>query len=74
MKASYSGLLLNGSAHGAGISASAAVDASVSVDHELAVALRNSGNGAALSASAAGDAFVSNLVSHDNYLLIFASA
>ena len=50
--------------------ASAAVDASVSVDNVLAVSLRNSANRAALSASAASDTLIRDLVSHNNILLI----
>jgi hypothetical protein len=63
-------LLSLGSTHGAGIGASAAIDAQVSVDLVLAVALGDSGNGAALGASAASDARISDLVSHGYYLLI----
>ena len=50
--------------------ASAAVDASVSVDNILAVSLRNSANRAALCASAASDTLIRNLVSHSKILLI----
>ena len=58
-----------GSGNGADVSASAAVDAQVSVDFVLAVTLGDSGNGAALGASAASDAGIGNLVSHGRYLL-----
>jgi hypothetical protein len=58
-----------GSGNGADVSASAAVDAQISVDLVLAVTLGDSGHGAALSASAASDASIGNLVSHDSYLL-----
>ena len=58
-----------GSTNGASRSASAAIDAIVSVDHELAVLFGNSGNGAFVSASAASDAFIRNLISHSMYLL-----
>ena len=49
-------LLSLGSTHGAGIGASAAIDAQVSVDLVLAVALGDSGNGATLGALSAADA------------------
>ena len=64
------GLLLLGSANGADLGTSAAVDAGISVDHVLAVAFLNSGDGAAVGASAAHDASIINLVSHDIYLLV----
>ena len=58
-----------GSGHGADVSASAAVDAQISVDLVLAVTLGDSVHGAALGASAASDAGIGNLVSHGRYLL-----
>ena len=58
-----------GSGHGADVSASAAVDAQISVDLVLAVTLGDSVHGAALGASAASDAGISNLVSQGSYLL-----
>ena len=58
------GSLRGRSAYGAYISASAALDASVSVDNELAVALGDSAYGALIGASAARDAIVRNLISH----------
>ena len=48
----------------ASVCAGAAVDALVSVDYVLAVALSDSLSGAVLSASAARDAIVGNLVCH----------
>ena len=50
--------------HGAGISASAAIDALVSVDHKLAIALGDRVHGAVGSARAAADALVGNNVCH----------
>ena len=50
---------------GALISAGTAVDADVSVDLELAVALSDSLDGALVGAGAAGDASIGNSVSHD---------
>lgn len=58
-------LVLHGSAHGAHTGTSAALDASVSIDFVLAVALSDSSHGALSLASAAADALVSDLVSHD---------
>ena len=58
-------LLLHRSAHGAGVGASTAVDASISIDLILAVALSDRGDGAAIGASAAADALSSDLVSHN---------
>jgi hypothetical protein len=55
---------LSGSANGAGASASAALDALVSIDHVLAVAFSDSVHGALSLASAAADAFVIDNVSH----------
>ena len=56
-----------GSTNGADISASAAVDAQVSVDFVLAVTLGDSGHGAALGASAASDA---GIVLHSSILVM----
>jgi len=52
------------SAYRAGVSASAATYASVSVDNILAVTLGNCGNGASVCASAASDTFIGYLISH----------
>ncbi len=57
-------LRLSRRADGAGARASAAFDAGIRVDFELAVTLRNRTHRALRSASAAGDAFVRNLISH----------
>ena len=57
-------LFLNRSTYGAGLSAVTAIDAGISVDLVLGVALSNSFNGARCSTSAAGDAIFSNLVCH----------
>lgn len=54
-----------GSAYGADIAACTALDASVSVDLVLSVALRDSAYGALISTSAAGNAIVRNLISHN---------
>ena len=65
-----------GSVYGTNTSASAAFDASVSVDNVLAVTLGDAGKGAFACASAAGNASVGNLICHDehlhrNYLYLF---
>ena len=60
---------LLGSANGAGACTSAAVDASVSVDNVLAVALGNCVYGAAVCASAARNALIGNYVCHIGILL-----
>ena len=62
-------LALLRSANGTCACASAAVDASVSVDNVLAVTLGNCVYGAAISASAASDALVRNYVCHISILL-----
>ena len=64
-------LLLSGSADGAGIRASAAIDALLGIDFVLAVAFGNRFNGAAGSAGAAGDAGIGDRISHDGNLLVF---
>jgi hypothetical protein len=58
-------LLLYGSANGARTGASAAADALVGIDHELAIALGDSIHGAIGSAGAAGDALVINNICHN---------
>jgi hypothetical protein len=58
------GLLRGRSANGASVCTSTALDAGISVDHELAVALRDGLYGALTGAGAASDAFVRNLISH----------
>lgn len=63
-------LCLLGSSDGASVCASAALDAGISVDYILSVALRNSFNGALCCASAAGDAIVRNYICHFSCLLI----
>ena len=63
-------LVLRRSTNGAGTCASAAGNASVSIDAILAVALRDSTDRALSSASAAGDAIVRNLICHVTYLLV----
>jgi hypothetical protein len=60
-------LLSLGCINRASLSASAAVQALVSVDHVLAVLLGNCIYGASVSASAASDAIVRNLVCHWKY-------
>ena len=62
---------LGGRAHGAHTGASAAGHAGVRINVELAVALGDGGNGTFLSARAAGDALVTDLISHDSYLLFY---
>jgi hypothetical protein len=57
-------LLLNRSANRAGVCASAAADAFISVDFILAISFGNARNRASLCASAAADALVGNLVCH----------
>ena len=64
-------LAFNGGTNGASASASAALDALVSIDNVLAVAFRDSVHGALSLASAAADAFVSNNVSHSSTSNIF---
>jgi len=59
-------LFLDGSTNGAAASAGTAGNAGISVDHVLAIALRDSGNGAIRSAGTASDAFVSNFVCHNS--------
>ena len=61
-------LLSLGSIHRAGVSASAAIDALVSVDYVYAVTFRDCFSGAVLSASAAGNAIIRNLVCHGHDL------
>jgi hypothetical protein len=61
-------LSLLGSANGADTGTSTALDASIGVDYELAVALGDRLNRAICSARAASDAIIRNLVSHDTYL------
>lgn len=58
-----------GSADGAAAFTSAALDASISVNNILAVALRDSTYGAICFTSTAADAFVSDNVCHLSYLL-----
>lgn len=53
-----------GSANRAGACTSAAINASVSVDNILAVALRDSAYRTSISASAASDALVRNYICH----------
>jgi len=55
-------LLLSGSAHRAGISTSAAFDALIGVDYELAIAFGNRVYGALGSASTTADALIGNYV------------
>lgn len=57
-------LLSFGSLYGAGICTSAALDALISVDNVLAVALGDSLYGALCCASAAGDAIITDNVCH----------
>ena len=59
-----------GRTNGAGVSASAAIDAQIGIDLVLGRAFLDGGNGAALGASAAHDASIGDLVSHDVVLLI----
>ena len=59
------------SAGGACTFAGAAIDASVSVDDVLIIALSDSGNGAGVSAGAAGNTSVRNCMSHDKFLLMY---
>ena len=59
-------LALNNGAHGAGASASAAGDASVT-DDVVVSALGDSAHGAGVSASAAADASVGNNICHEKY-------
>lgn len=59
-----------GRTNGAGVSASAAIDAQIGIDLVLGRAFLDGGNGAALGASAAHDASIGNLVSHNFVLLI----
>lgn len=58
-------LSLFGSAHGAGISASAAIDALIRINYILAVAFGDRFHGATVGASAASDARIRNLVCHN---------
>lgn len=62
--------VVGGSAYGAGVCTSTALDASVLVDYIFAVALGDSVNGAACCASAASDAIVRNFVCHCEILLL----
>jgi len=57
--------------HGAGIRASAALDAGVRVDHVLAIAFRDSAHGALGRAGTAGNALVRNLICHGKTLHSF---
>ena len=57
-------VLGNDSAGGAGIAASAAIQAGSCIDDVLGIALRDSASGASISARAAADTSVSNLVCH----------
>jgi hypothetical protein len=59
------GLLLGGSANGAGAGTGAAFDAGFRIDFVLSVSLGDRGNRALGSARAAADAFVGNFVSHE---------
>ena len=61
-------VFLYGSTYRAGISASAALNALVSVDYILAVTLRNAAGGASVSASTASNAIIIDLESHGFYL------
>ena len=61
-------LLLSGSTNGAGISTSAAFDALIGIDLELAVTFGNGFYGAFTCASAASDAFIGNFVCHSIHL------
>ena len=63
-------LALGDSAHGAGTSAGAAIDAGAGVDDVVVVALSDSAHGAALSAGTAADASVTNNIGHDMYTSI----
>jgi hypothetical protein len=62
-------LCLLGCIYGAGTSASAAVDAVVSIDNVLAVSFRDSTNGAVSCASTACDASITNYICHKFILL-----
>ncbi len=64
-------LFFSRSAYGASICASAAGDALVSVNNELAVTLGNASYGATVSTCTARDAFVRNLVCHIKNTSIF---
>lgn len=57
-------LLLRDRAHGAGVSAAAAIQAGVGIDLVLGSALRDGAHGAGISAGTAADASVTDLVSH----------
>lgn len=61
-------LLSLGSIYRAGVSASAAINALVSVDYVCTVTLGDGFNRAVLSASAAGNAIIRNLVCHGHDL------
>ena len=63
-------LALGDSAHGAGTSAGAAINAGAGVDDVVVVALSDSAHGAALSAGTAADASVTNNIGHDMYTSI----
>lgn len=69
----YRKLFGNGSLYGAGICASAAINAGSCVDNVLTVALGYSLYGAACCASAARDASVCNLICHFLDLLVMFS-
>ena len=56
-------------AHGADAGASAAGNAGIGIDVELAVALRDGGNGTLFCARAARDALVADCICHGMYLL-----
>ena len=62
---------LRGSANRANAGASAAGNAGISVDNELAVSLGDGGNGTFLSARATGDALVADRICHCQYLLYY---
>ena len=64
------GLLLRNSAHGAGVSAAAAIQAGVGVDLVLRSALSDRTDGAGISAGTAADASVTDLISHGMYTSI----
>ena len=61
---------LGDSAHGAGTSAGAAVDAGAGVDDVLRVALGDSAHGAAVNTGTAADASVTDNIGHDMYTSI----
>ena len=61
----HAGSVLSGSANGAVVSASAAIDALFRIDFVFSVAFSDRGNGAAFSAGAAGNAIIRNLVCHN---------